>query len=152
MTHQINRVAVLGAGTMGAGEQASRQGHRVADSKGGLVRSEGEELLPEVFLEPPEVGSLAGKGGPVHLAESGEPLRVVPAEEEVDVLVGVYAEELADNLYGEYLCIGELGGGAALADTPFFEPVVHQAEDCDDEGVKIHRKWICNGSVDTFSL
>ena len=34
----------------------------------------------------------------MHLAEGGEPLRVVAAEEEVDVLVGVETEELAYDL------------------------------------------------------
>ncbi len=76
------------------------------------------------------------------LAEGGEPLCVVAAEEEVDALVGVYAEELADDLDGEHLRVGKLWGGTALAVAPLapFEPVVHQAEDGHDEAAKIQEK------------
>ena len=57
------------------------------------------------------------------------------AKEEVDVLVGVEAEELPDDLDGEDLRVGELGGGSAASDAPPFEPVVvDEAEDGDDEG------------------
>ena len=37
---------------------------------------------------------MTGEGGVMDHAEGGEPLCIVPAEEEVDVLVGVYAEKL----------------------------------------------------------
>lgn len=62
------------------------------------------------------------------------------AEEEIDGFVGVYAEELSDDLYGKDLSVGELRGGTALADATSFEPVVHEAEDGHDEGAKIHKK------------
>jgi hypothetical protein len=104
------------------------------------VGSEDEEFLPDALLDLPEVGGLTGEGGRMHFAEGGEPLRVVRAEEEVDVLVGVYAEELSYDLDGEDLRVGELGGRATLTDTPSFELIVHQTEDGDDEGAKIHRK------------
>lgn len=74
---------------VGTSEQASWQGHRVADGEGGIMGSKGEKLLPEALLELPEVGRLAGKGRPMHLAEDGEPFSIVTTEEEVDRLVGV---------------------------------------------------------------
>jgi hypothetical protein len=40
--------------TIGSGEAARRQGHGVAKGEGGIVRSIGEELLPNVLLDPPE--------------------------------------------------------------------------------------------------
>ena len=55
------------------------------------MRSEREELLPEALLDLPEVGGLTGEGGAMNGAEGGEPVGVVPAEEEVDALVGVEA-------------------------------------------------------------
>jgi hypothetical protein len=39
---------------VGASEGARRQGHRIADGEGGIVRSLGQELLPEELLGPPE--------------------------------------------------------------------------------------------------
>jgi hypothetical protein len=45
---------------VGAGEQASRQRHRVADGEGRVVRGRTEELLPEALLDLPEVGRLPG--------------------------------------------------------------------------------------------
>jgi hypothetical protein len=123
-----------------AGEQARWQGHRIADGEGGVVGSEREKLLPEALLYFPEVGCLPSEGSPVHLAESRKPFSVVTTEEEVDALVGVDTEELAYDLDSEDLGIGEFRGGTALADTTPFEPVVHETEDGNDEGAKIHRK------------
>jgi hypothetical protein len=74
---------------VGAGEQASRQGHRVAKREGGVVRGPSEELLPEALLDLPEVGRLPSEGGAMDLAERGEPLGVVPPEVAADGLVGV---------------------------------------------------------------
>ena len=45
--------------TVGPGEEARRQGHRIADSESGVVRGEAEKFLPEEFLNLPEVGCLA---------------------------------------------------------------------------------------------
>jgi hypothetical protein len=73
-------------------------------------------------------------------AEGREPLGVVPLEEEADALVGVEPEELPDDLDGEDLGVGELGGRAAPTDATSFEPVVHEAEDGPDEGAKIHKR------------
>ncbi len=64
---------------------------------------ERNELLPEALLDLPEVGSLAAEGGPMYLAEGGEPFSMMMAKEEVDALVGVESQELADDLYGEHL-------------------------------------------------
>jgi hypothetical protein len=104
------------------------------------VRGERKELLPEALLDLPEVGRLATEGGPMHLTEGGEPFAVVTAEEEADALVGIEPQELADDLDGKDLCIRELGCGSAASDAPPFETVVHEAEDGDDEGVKIQEK------------
>ena len=41
---------------------------------------------------------------------------------------------------GENLGLGELGGRSTLANAASFEPVVYQAEDGNDEGVKIHER------------
>ena len=73
-------------------------------------------------------------------AEGGEPLCIVPAEEEVDVLVGVYAEKLAYDLDGKDLRVGDLWRRATLANAKILETVVYEAEDADDEGAKIHKK------------
>jgi hypothetical protein len=99
-----------------------------------------KELLPELFLELPEVGCPPSEGGAVYLAEGGEPLAVVTAEKEVDALVGVEPQELPDDLDGEDLGVGELGGGSALTDTPSFELIVYQTEESYDEGAKIHER------------
>ena len=97
---------------VGPGEEACGQGHRVADGESRVVGSEGEELLPEVFLELPEVSRLSGEGGAMDLSEGGEPLAIMTSEVVEDGLVGVYSEELAYDLYnGKDICIRELGSG-----------------------------------------
>jgi hypothetical protein len=123
---------------VGTSEQAGWQGHRVADGQGGIVGSKRKELLPELFLELPEVCRLPGEGGPMYLAEGRKPFSVVTAEEALDALVGVELQKLSDDLDGKDLRVGELWGGTALTDTPSFKLIVHQAEDGDDEGAKIH--------------
>jgi hypothetical protein len=125
---------------VGTSEQASRQGQGVADGKRRVVRSESEKLLPEALLDLPEVGGLPSEGGAVDLVEGREPLCVVPPEEEVDALVGVYAEELAYDLDGENFRVGELGLGSTASDAPPFELIIHEAEDRDDKGAKIHER------------
>jgi hypothetical protein len=133
-----SRLAAEAAAAVGAGEEARGQGHRVHEREGRVVGGEREELLPEDFFDLPEVGGLAGEGGPVYLAEGGEPIGVVAAKEEADVLVGVEAQELAYDLDGEDLRVGELGRRAALANATILELVVDEAEDGHDEGAKIH--------------
>jgi hypothetical protein len=123
---------------VGAGEQACRQGKRVRQGEGGVVGSEEEKLLPEALLYLPEIGCLPREGGSMYLAKSGEPFCLVPPEEEVDGPVGVYAEELAYNLDGEHFGVRELRRRAALADAVALDSVIHEAEDADDEGAKIH--------------
>jgi hypothetical protein len=125
---------------VGAGEKTRRQGHRVTDGERRIMGCKRKELLPELFLELPEVGCPPSEGGAVYLAEGGEPLAVVTAEKEVDALVGVEPQELPDDLDGEDLGVGELGGGSALTDTPSFELIVYQTEESYDEGAKIHER------------
>ena len=125
---------------VGAGEEARWQGHRVADGEGRVVRSESEELLPELFLELPQVGCLPSEGGAMDLTECREPLCVVPSEVAVECFVGVEPQKLSDNLDGENLGVGKHRGGATLTDTPSFELIVHQTEDSDDEGAKIQER------------
>lgn len=125
---------------VGASKAASRHRHRVADGESRVVRSEGEDLLPEALLDLPEVGSLPSESGAMHSAEGGEPFVVVSSEEEVDAFVGVYAEELADHFDGKYLRVGKPWSGTALANAATLDAVVDEAEDRDDEGAKIHKK------------
>jgi hypothetical protein len=84
------------ATAVGAGEEARWQWHRVYEREGRIVRGEEEEILPKALLYLPEVSRLPGEGGTVDLAYSREPLAVVAAEEEVDALIGVDAEELSN--------------------------------------------------------
>ena len=104
------------------------------------MRGEEEQFLPDTLLDLPEVGRLPREGCPMDLTEGREPFAVVTTEEEVDTLVGVYPEELSDDLYGEDLGVGELGGRSTLANAASFEPVVDEAEDSNDEGAKIHER------------
>src|SRR5215207_3049619 len=135
------RLSLEALAAVGASEEARRQGHRIDESKGRVVRCECKEILPEALLDLPEVGRLAAESGPMHLAKGGKPLCVVTAEEEVDVLVGVYPKELSNDLDGKHLGVGELGCGSAPSEASQpFELVVYKAEDRDDEGAKIHRK------------
>jgi hypothetical protein len=102
------------------------------------VRSERQKLLPEGFLDLPEISGLAAEGGAMDLNKCREPLGVVPSKVAVEFLVCVETEKLAYDLDGEDFGVGKLRGGAALTDTPSFELIVYQAEDGHNEGAKIH--------------
>jgi hypothetical protein len=85
-----------------------------------------KKLLPEAFLDLPEVGRLPSEGGAMDEAQCRKPLAVVPSEVAVECLVGVQTEELSDDLDGEDLRVGKFRGGAALAQgSSVFEPVVY---------------------------
>ena len=66
----------------------------------------------------PEVGGLAGEGGAVQTCQGGELGGVVAAEVAEEVPVGAELPELADQLDGEDLAVGQRGLGAALAQPP----------------------------------
>src|SRR5215208_1525667 len=74
------------------------------------------------------------------LAEGREPFPIVPLEEEVNALVGVYAEKLAHDLDGQDFGVVKLRVGTALTDAAPLKPVIHEAEDGHDEGAKIHKR------------
>jgi hypothetical protein len=112
---------------VGTGEEAHWQRQRVVYGEGGLVKGVGEKLLPEAFLHLPEVGSLPGEGGAMDEAQRGKPLCVVPSDVAVDTLVGIYTEELSENLYSADLRIRKLRSGTALADaTPLSRSSIRQ--------------------------
>jgi hypothetical protein len=67
-------------------------------------------------------------------------LGVKAPEVGVNSFVGVDAEELADDLYGQDFGVGKLGGRSSLANTVTLYPVAYEAEDRDDEGAKIHER------------
>jgi hypothetical protein len=123
-----------------AGKQACRQGHRIADGEGGVVGGVGRELLPEAFLNLPEVGRLPGEGGAMHPQQVREEVGVVAPEVRQELRVFIESQELADDLDGEYFRVGERWGGSAASDAPLFETVVDKAESGDDEGAKIHKR------------
>ncbi len=74
--------------------------------------------------------------------EGREPLGVVAPEVLEDAPLGVDPEELAADLEGQDLGVGELGSlGAALAQGRLpFEPVVDLTENGRYEGAKIHER------------
>jgi hypothetical protein len=64
-----------------AGEQARRQGHRIADGEGGVVvGSVDQKRLPEVLFDLPEVGRLPAEGCAMHPHEVREVVGVVAPE------------------------------------------------------------------------
>jgi hypothetical protein len=80
---------------VGASKEARRKRQRVADSKGWVMGSVAQKLLPEALLYLPEVRSLPGEGGAMHFGEGGELLTVMAPEVPKDPLIGVDTEELA---------------------------------------------------------
>jgi hypothetical protein len=65
---------------VGTSEQAHRQGQRVADGEGRIMRDEGEALLPEALLYLPRFGRLPAEGGAMHPQEVWEEMGVVALE------------------------------------------------------------------------
>jgi hypothetical protein len=90
---------------IGAGKQASWQGHRIADGEGRVVGCKRKELLPEELFDLPEVGRLPGEGGAMNLTECRKPLAVVMPEVAEDSLIGVEPQELADKFDSEDLSV-----------------------------------------------
>src|SRR3954449_12061984 len=93
-------------------------------------------------LGHPQVRRLAQERGAVDLPEAGEQVAEVAPEVGVEALVGVEAEELADDLDRQHLAVREDRCRAALAQPTFAaqvaEEVVHEAEHGDDEGLQVH--------------
>ena len=81
---------------VGAGEKTRRQGERVTQGEGRVVRSFGQELLPEALFDLPEVGRLPGEGGPMYLAQGGKPLAIMLPKVAKDRLVGVEPQRLSE--------------------------------------------------------
>lgn len=98
-------------------------------------------MLPEMLLDNPEVGGLPGEGGAVDFLYLREVVRVMALEVGIDALLRVYPKELPYDLHGYDLRVGELGSRTAPSyGTPIFEEVIHDVENADDEGAKIHKK------------
>src|SRR5215207_2104401 len=98
-----------------------------------------QQVLPQSLFGDPQIGRLTRESGAVHLPQGWEELPVVTPEVGEEVLLGVDAEKLADDLDGQDLRVGKLRVGTALTQLGFsFEPVVNEAEDGDDESAKIH--------------
>jgi len=134
-----SRLAAKALAPVGTGEQARRQGHRVADGEGRVVRGEREELLPEALLYLPEVCCLPAEGGAMHMHQVREVVGVVAPEVGEELGVFVYAQELTDNLDGEDFGVAECRGRSAFSEaSEVLDAIVYEAEDRDDEGVKIH--------------
>jgi hypothetical protein len=122
-------------------EQACRQRQRVAKRKGRIVRTLGQELLPEDLLDLPEVSSLPAEGGAMHASEVREEVSVVSPEVGKEFCVLVYPQKLAYDLDGEHFGVAQRWGRSATSETSeVLEAVVDEAEDRDDEGAKIHNK------------
>jgi hypothetical protein len=100
-----------------ASEQAHRQGHRVAKREGGVVRTLGQELLPEDLLELPEVCCLPGEGGAMHSPQVREEVGVVAPEVCKELCIFVDPQKLAYDLDGDDLGVAERWGGSATSET-----------------------------------
>ena len=78
----------------------------------------------------------------VDLPQAREQVAEVAPEVGVQALVGVEAEELADDLGREHLAVGEDRRRAALPQPAIVaevaDEIVHEAENGDDEGLQVH--------------
>ncbi len=134
-----SRLAAKALAPVSAGEEAGRQGHRVADGEGGIVRGEREELLPEALLYLPEVCCLPAEGGAMHSPQVREVVGVVAPEVGKELRIFVYPQEFTDNLDGEDFRVAERRGRSAFSEaSEILDAIVYEAEERDDEGVKIH--------------
>ena len=113
-----SRLAAKALAPVSAGEEAGRQGHRVADGESRVVRGEREELLPETLLYLPEVCCLPGEGGAMHMHQVREVVGVVAPEVGKELRIFVYPQELTDNLDGNDFRVAERRGRSALSEAP----------------------------------
>src|SRR5262249_3999398 len=125
----------------GAGELAGVDRQAVDQPPGvGVGEPVGQTVLNQV-LDPPEGGGLAGEAGGADPGQRGELGGVVGLEVAEQVAVGIQAPELADDLDGDDLAVGELGPGAALAEpaeAEGFHLVVDEAEYREQELLRGH--------------
>ena len=130
------------AAAVSSGETASRHGETVDQGDPRVLADPVEQMTPQPLFEDPKVGHLAREGGAVHSAQSREPLAVVTSKVGVKVLLGVYPQELAHHLDGQNFGVAKLGRRTTLARRFLsLDPIVGQAENGDDEGVKIPYEW-----------
>jgi len=127
--------------SLGTGEHARRQGHRVTKREASIVRGFGQELLPEELLGLPEVGRLPAEGGAMHASEVREEVSVVAPEIRKELGVFVEPQKLTDDLDGEHFRVAERRGRSTGSETPELgDAIVDEAEDGHDEGAKIHER------------
>jgi hypothetical protein len=126
---------------IGSGEQAHRQGQRIRQGEGGIVRGLSQQFLPEELFSLPQVRCLPAEGGAMHTSEVREEVGVVASEVPKELFVFIYAQKLADDLYGKHLRVAQRGGGSTCSEAPeVLDVVVYEAEDSNDEGAKIHNR------------
>lgn len=91
------------------------------------------------MLGLPQVCGLASEGSAVDPEQAGEVAGMVLAEVPEQLRIAVEAEELADQLDGDDLTVGQEGVGAAPAEVVEVggvEFIVYSAEDCEDKIVE----------------
>jgi len=156
-------VALEQLGPLGPGEAADVQRERV-DQPEGLARhlvperEPGDEPLVEELGGPPQGRRLAHERRPVDAGEGRELPPVVAAEEPVDALVGVEAEELAGQLHRQHFAVVRGRGRAAAAEparVQRFVLAVHEVEQVQQVVVKRHgllREYGCVNSISRGGL
>jgi hypothetical protein len=116
----------------GAGEPTGLDRQAVDQPESRAGRQLGRETLLDQLLDAPEVGRLAHEGGAVDAGQRRELGGVVAAEVADEVAVLAQTPELADELDGDDLAVGEGGVGASLSEPGQVEGlhfVIHEAED-----------------------
>jgi hypothetical protein len=106
-----------------------------------MVRGQAQKFLPEVLLGLPQVGRLPGEGGAMHPQEIGEQMSVVAPKVGKEFCIFIESQKLANDFDGDDFRVAESRSGSTCSERPeFSDAVVDETEDCDDEGVKIHRR------------
>ena len=78
---------------IGSGEQAHRQGQRIRQGEGGIVRGLSQRFLPEELFSLPQVRCLPAEGGAMHTSEVREEVGVVASEVPKELFVFIYAKK-----------------------------------------------------------
>src|SRR5581483_3750996 len=101
-----------------------------------------EQVLPEPFLEPPPVGRLTHKGGPVQRAQGGEEVGVVLAEVREESRLALQAQVLPHHFHRDDLAVSQHRCRSTLAQAltlqHSWQGLVNNTKDGDNEVIPVH--------------
>ena len=114
----IGRDVSQATAAIGPVKTADWQGKAVHDRNVGVESDASEDILPEQFLDLPEIGSLSHEGGAMDLLQCRKPIPIVIAEEPENLLILIKTQKLPNDFKRQYLAVTQPGLGSSASQSP----------------------------------